>query len=278
MSEILKVSGNKIRTLHINGEDYICITDIAKEKWDRSEQIIQNWMRNRNTIEYLSLWEELNNDNFKHLESDVFKKEAWLNTFLMNPKKWIEWVNATWIVSKSWRYWWTYAHKDIAFEFASWISVEFKLYLIKEFQRLKEIEQRRLEPEWNVNRILSKVNYKIHTDAIKHSLIDGKISDKKKQWIKYASEADMLNVAVFWRTNKMWREESWISSKNKNIREYANIHELLVLSNLEYLNSLMIEQWIDETKRFDKLCSEATKQLKNLLSNASVKKLWMEEK
>lgn len=279
MSEILKVSGNKIRTLHINGEDYICITDIAKEKnHEFPADVIKNWMRTKFTVQYLWMWEQMNNDAFKLVEFHQFEKEAWERAFVLSPKKWIESVNAIWIVSKAWNNWWTYAHKDIAFEFASWISVEFKLYLIKEFQRLKEIEQRRLEPEWNVNRILSKVNYKIHTDAIKHSLIDGKISDKKKQWIKYASEADMLNVAVFWRTNKMWREESWINSKNKNIREYANIHELLVLSNLEYLNSLMIEQWIDEAKRFDKLCSEATKQLKNLLSNASVKKLWMEEK
>jgi hypothetical protein len=273
MSEILKVSWSKIRTIEINWNDFICITDIAKEKWDRSEQIIQNWMRNRNTIEYLSLWEKLNNSNFKHLNSEVFKKEAWLNAFLMNPKKWIEWINAIWIVSKSWRYWWTYAHKDIAFEFASWISVEFKLYLIKEFQRLKEIEQKRLEPEWNVGRILSKINYKIHTDSIKENLIDWKIEDKIKQWIKYASEADMLNIAIFWKTNKMWREESWINSKKKNIRDYANIHELLVLSNLEYLNSLMIEQWVSEKDRFNKLCKEADKQLQNLLTNKSVKKL-----
>ena len=273
MSEILKVSWSKIRTIEVNWEDFICLTDIAKEKWDKSDQIIQNWMKNRNTVEFLWLWEELNNKNFKPLELEGFKKDVWLNSFLMSPKKWIEWINAIWIVSKSWRYGWTYAHKDIAFEFASWISVEFKLYLIKEFQRLKEIEQKRLEPEWNVNRILSKVNYRIHTDAIKENLIDWKIENKIKQWIKYASEADMLNIAVFWKTNKMWREESWIESKNKNIRDYANIHELLVLSNLEYLNSLMIEQWINEENRFEKLCLEASKQLQNLLKNKSVKKL-----
>jgi len=274
MNEQLKIHWNKIRTLNINWEDFICLTDIAKEKWDRSEQIIQNWMRNRNTIEFLSLWEKLNNMDFKHLDSEAFKKEAWLNSFLMNPKKWIEWVGSIWIVSKSWRYWWTFAHKDIAFEFSSWISVEFKLYLIKEFQRLKEIEQKRLEPEWNVNRILSKVNYRIHTDSIKENLIDWKIENKFKKWLKYADEADMLNIAVFWKTNKFWREETWISSKKKNIRDYANIYELLVLSNLEYLNSVLIEEWVKEEKRFEKLCNESQKQLQNILKNKSVKNIY----
>jgi hypothetical protein len=275
MSEILKVSWKKIRTLQVNWEDYICLTDIAKEK--NSEfpaDVIKNWMRTKFTVQFLWLWEKMNNEKFKLVEFHQFENQAWERAFVLSPKKWIEEVNAIWIISKSWNNWWTYAHKDIAFEFASWISVEFKLYLIKEFQRLKEIEQKRLEPEWNVNRILSKVNYRIHTDAIKENLIDWKIESKIKQWIKYASEADMLNIAVFWKTNKIWREESWIISKKKNIREYANIHELLVLSNLEYLNSLMIEQWINEEDRFDKLCNEATKQLKNLLKNKSVKKLW----
>lgn len=276
MSEILKVSWNKIRTLNVDWEDYICLTDIAKKKNNQEERfVIQNWMRNKSTIQFLWLWEELNNQNFNRVKFDTVKNEAWENVFTMTPKKWIETVNPIWIISKAGRYnSWTYAHKDIAFEFASWISPEFKLYLIKEFQRLKEIEQRRLEPEWNVNRILSKVNYKIHTDSIKENLIDWKISNKVKQWIKYANEADMLNIAVFWKTNKMWREETWINSKKKNIREYANIHELLVLSNLEYLNSLMIEQKINEKERFNKLCEEANKQLKNLLKNKSVKKLW----
>jgi len=273
MKEILNIEWNKIRTINVNWEDFICLTDIAKEKWDRSEQIIQNWMRNRNTIEYLSLWEKLNNKDFKHLESEAFKKEAWLNAFLMNPKKWIDWINSIWIVSKSWRYWWTFAHKDIAFEFASWISVEFKLYLIKEFQRLKEVEQKRLEPEWNVKRILSKVNYRIHTDSVKENLIDWKIENKVKQWMKYADEADMLNIAVFWKTNKSWRNESWVNSKSKNIRDYANIHELLILSNLEYLNSVLVGEWVGEKDRFEKLCNESEKQLRNILNNKSVKKI-----
>jgi len=274
MSEILKVSWNKIRTLKANLEDFICLTDIAKEK--NSEfpaDVIKNWMRTKFTVQFLWLWEKMNNKSFKLVEFNQFKNQAGERAFVLSPKKWIDTTNAIWIVSKSWKYWGTYAHKDIAFEFASWISVEFKLYLIKEFQRLKEIEQKRLEPEWNVNRILSKVNYRIHTDSIKENLIDWKIKNKIKQWLKYADEADMLNVAIFGKTNKIWREETWVKSKNKNIRDYANIHELLVLSNLEYLNSLMVEQWISEEKRFDKLCFEGSKQLHNLLKNKSVKKL-----
>ena len=208
------------------------------------------------------------------VEYDQFKNQAWWNAFVLSPKKWIDTTNAIWLTSKAWRYdSWTFAHKDIAFEFASWISPEFKLYLIKEFQRLKEIEERRLDPKWNLNRILSKVNYQIHTDSIKENLIDWKISNKKLQQYKYADEADMLNLAVFWKTNKSWREESWIISKNKNIREYASIEELLVLSNIEYLNSKLIETWLDQEKRFEILSKEAKKQLKNILKNKSIKRL-----
>ncbi len=209
----------QISTMKVWLDDYISLTDIAKAKWDKSDQIIQNWMRNRNTLEFLWLWETINNYNFKPLEIEGFKKDVWLNAFLMSPKKWIDWINAKWIISKSWRYnWGTYAHKDIAFEFASWISSEFKLYLIKEFQRLKEIEQKKLEPEWNVSRILTKINYKLHTDAVKENLIDWKITSKIQQGLKYADEADLLNLAVFWKTNKQWRDETWIVSKKKNIR------------------------------------------------------------
>jgi hypothetical protein len=275
MSEILKVSWNKIRTLNVNWEDYICLTDIAKEKNNQEERfVIQNWMRKKSTIWFLWLWEELNNNNFNRVKFDTVKNEAWENAFTMTPKKWIELINPIWIISKAGRYnSWTYAHKDIAFEFASWISVEFKLYLIKEFQRLKEIEQKRLEPEWNVKRILSKLNYRIHTDSVKQNLIDWKIESKFRQSLKYADEADMLNVAIFWKTNKMWREKTWINNKKKNIRDYASIQELIVLSNLEYLNSVMIEEWITEKQRFKKLCEEAVKQLQNIIKNKSVKKL-----
>ncbi len=275
MNEIIKVSWNKINTIKIWWEDYISLTDIAKEKnIEFPADIIKNWMRTKSTVSFLWLWEKLYNNNFKLVEYDQFKIQAWENSFVLSPKKWIETTNAIWLVSKSWRYdWWTFAHKDIAFEFASWISPEFKLYLIKEFQRLKEVEQRRLDPEWNVNRILSKVNYQLHTDSIKENLIDWKIIDKKLQWIKYADEADLLNVVIFWKTNKQWREESWISSKKKNIREYASIEELLVLSNIEYLNSKLINDWLEQKERFEILSKEASKQLENILKNRSIKKL-----
>jgi len=275
MNEIIKVSWNKISTIKVGWEDYISLTDIARTKNpDEPKDVVKNWMKNKNTLSFLWLWEQLNNEKFKGVEFDSFKNEAWYNAFVMSPKKWIEWTNAIWIVSKSWRYEsGTFAHKDIAFEFASWVSSEFKLYLIKEFQRLKDIEQRRLDPEWNVNRVLSKVNYQIHTDSIKEHLIDWKIENKKLQWFKYADEADMLNVVLFWNTNKQWREESWVTSKKKNIRDYASIEELLVLSNLEFLNSRLVEQWLKQQERLEILSKEANKQLKNILKNKSVKKL-----
>lgn len=279
MSEILKIGSKLISVKKVNGEDYVSLTDMAKQKWDKSDQTIQNWMKNRNTLEFLSLWEEFNNPNFKPLQSEGFKKDVWLNSFLMSPQKWIEWTNAIWMITKAWRYgWWTFAHKDIAMEFASWISPEFKLYVIKEFQRLKEIEQKRLDPEWNVNRIISKINYKLHTDSIKENLIDWKIIDKKQKWYKYANEADMLNLAIFWKTNKQWRDESWIKFKDKNIRDYAEIYELTVLSNCEYLNSKLIEQWVKEKERLEILINEAKKQLKNFKYNTSLKKLSSEDK
>lgn len=275
MNEIIKVSWNKINTIKVLWEDYISLTDIAKEKnIEFPADVIKNWMRTKSTVKFLWLWERINNDNFKLVEYDQFKNEAWENAFVLSPKKWIETTNAIWLVSKAWRYdSWTFANKDIAFEFASWISAEFKLYLIKEFQRLKEIEERRLNPEWNVNRILSKVNYQIHTDSVKENLIEWKIHNKIEQWMKYANEADLLNVVVFWKTNKEWREESWITSKKKNIREYASIEELLVLSNSEYMNSKLIEQWLEQKERFNILLKDANKQLQKFLKNNSVKLL-----
>ena len=275
MNEIIKVSWNTIRTVKVNWEIYISLTDIAKEKNNQEERfVIQNWMRNKTTIRFLWLWEELNNQNFNRVNFDTVKNEAWENAFTMTPKKWIETVNAIWIISKTGRYHsWTFAHQDIALEFASWISPEFKLYIIKEFQRLKELEQRRLEPDWNINRILSKVNYKIHTDSIKENLIDWKNLESKQISFIFANEADMINQAVFWKTNKSWREETWIIDKRKNIREYATIEELLVLSNIEFLNSKLIEQWLNINNRFNILQEEANKQLSNLIKNRSVKAL-----
>ncbi len=275
MSEILNISWNVISVKKVSWEDYVSLTDMARSKNEEEpKDVIRNWMRNRNTLEFLGLWEQMYNKKFKGTEFDSFKKEAWLNSFTMSPQKWIDWTNAIWIVSKSWRYdSWTFAHKDIAMEFASWISPEFKLFVIKEFQRLKEIEQKRLDPEWNVGRIISKINYKLHTDSIKANLIDWKILDKKQKWYKYANEADMLNVAVFWKTNKQWRIDSWVKFKDKNIRDYASIPELTVLSNCEYLNSKLIEQWLSVNDRFNILQKESQKQLQNLIKNTSIKKL-----
>ena len=275
MNEIINVSWNKINTIKVWWEDYISLTDIAREKNpDEPRFVIQNWMKTRFSVEFLWLWETINNNIFNRVEFDTVKNEAWTNAFVLTPKKWIETTNALWIVSKSWRYdWWTFAHKDIAFEFASWISVEFKLYLIKEFQRLKETEELRLDPKWTVSRILAKVNCQIHTDSVKENLIEWKIHNKVQQGIKYTTEADLLNVVVFWKTNKQWREESWVNSKKKNIREYASIEELLVLSNIEYFNSKLIDDWIIQEERFEILYKEANKQLKNILRNKSVKKL-----
>jgi len=202
-----------------------------------------------------------------------FRNEAWTNRFNLSPQKWIENTGALGMSSKSWKNWWTYAHEDIAIHFWQWLSPEFSLYVVKEFKRFKQLESQRLSEDWKLNRVLSKVNYRIHTDSVKENLIDWKIENKFKQWLKYADEADMLNIAVFWKTNKSWREEVWISSKKKNIRDYANIHELIVLSNLEYLNSVLIEEWIKEEERFEKLCNESQKQLQNILKNQSVKNI-----
>jgi len=220
MNKIIKVYWNEISTIKFWLEDYISLTDIAKEKNPEfPADVIKNWMRTKSTVKFLWLWEKINNDIFKLVEFDQFKNQSWENSFVLTPKKWINITNAIWIISKSWRYnWWTFAHKDIAFEFASWISVEFKLYLIKEFQRLKEKEERKIDPSWEVNRLLSKVNYQIHTDSIKENLIEWKIINKIQKWAKYASEADMLNVVLFWKTNNEWREKTWIYSKKKNLR------------------------------------------------------------
>jgi hypothetical protein len=195
---------------------------------------IRNWMRNRNTIEFLGLWEQLNNPNFKSVEFDTLKKEAGLNSFNLTPKKWVETTNAIGIISKSGRQGGTYAHKDLAFEFGAWISPMFKLLLIKEFQRLKEIETNQFNLEWDVKRILSKANYSIHTDAIKNHIIPTLNVSKDKEWITYADEADVLNVALFGCTAKQWRESNpQLALEGKNMRDLASINQLTVLSNLE---------------------------------------------
>jgi len=263
MKQIINIKNTEVSLYSKSNEDYISLTDIAKYKWDRSEQIIQNWLRNRNTIEFLYLWEKINNKNFKHLECEVFKKEAWLNSFTLSPKKWIETTNAIGIISKSWRYWGTYAHKDIAFEFANWISIEFRLYFIKEFQRLKEEEQKNKSLEWSVKRELTKINYKLQTDSIKNFLIPS-LEDFKKKYI-YSDEADLLNIIIFWKTAKQFKEEN--PDKKWNLRDYASIEQLLLLANLENLNWEFIKQWLSKEQRYEGLAEIAKRQYKILFEN-----------
>lgn len=256
-----------IRTIKENGIDYICITDIAKLKSDDSTAVIGNWMRNRNTIEYLGMWESLYNPDFKPLEFEGFKKEAGLNAFTLSPQKWINATAAIGILSKSGRYGGTYAQKDIAFKFASWISVEFELYLIKEFQRLKEKEQKQLG--WTAKRELTKLNYHIHTDAVKHNLIPLEVTPRQANMI-YANEADVLNVAMFGMTAKEWRESN--PDLKGNIRDYATINELICLSNMENLNAVFINDGMPQNERLVKLNKIAIQQM-TVLNEANNKKL-----
>lgn len=266
------VKGIEIVTFKKNERDYISLTDIARYKdKDRSDYVLQNWMRTRSAIEFLGLWEKLYNPNFNSIEFDGFRKESGLNSFVLTPKKWITKTNAMGIVSKTGRYGGgTYAHLDIAYEFASWISAEFKLFLIKEFQRLKQEESLRLEQGWDVKRILAKINYKIHTDAVKAHLIPANIS-KNRLNIVYANEADVLNVALFGKTAKEWREEN--KGKDGNIRDYADITQLVVLANLEGINAELIRQGLLQPERLLQLNQIAIAQIQSLLGSSSVKKL-----
>jgi len=259
-------------------EEYISLTDMAKFKdAKRTNYIIQNWLRTRNSIEFLGLWEQFHNPKFKRIEFDAFKNEAGSNSFTLTPKKWIESTDAIGIISKSGRYGGTYAHKDIAFEFASWLSPTFKLYLITEYQRLKEVETNQYNLEWNVKRILSKTNYHIHTDAIKNFILPEKNYEKNDEWLVYAEEADLLNVALFNCTAKDWREANMkFASKSMNIRDIASINELAILSNLETINAQMIKEKVNKRDRFIKLKEIAKYQL-SVLNNMdfmkSLKKL-----
>ncbi len=274
MSKIkLKVNKIEIVLYSQNEDEFISLTDMAKFKDSkRTNYIIQNWMRTRNTIEFLGLWEQLHNQNFKGIEFDAFKNDAGSNSFTLTPKKWIESTNAIGITSKAGRYGGTYAHKDIAFEFASWISPTFKLYLIKDYQRIKEIQANKFNIEWNVKRLLSKTNYLIQTDAVKNFILPKGNYLKDKQWIVYAEEADILNVALFGCTAKDWRNaNSELVKKKMNIRDIASINELAVLSNLESMNADMIRQYIDKEERFLKLKSVAKYQIKILNENSDMK-------
>lgn len=241
--------------------EYISLTDIAKYKSDDPTAVIQNWMRNRDVLEFLGLWESLHNPNFNPLEFEVFRNQAGAHAFTMSPKKWIEHTGAIGIVSKSGRYGGTFAHADIAFEFASWISPEFKLYIIQDYKRLKNDENSRLSLGWNLNREISKLNYRIHTDAIKENLLPPALTPEQAGFT-YASEADMLNVALFGKTAKQWRTEN--PGKKENIRDSATIDQLLVLANMESYNAVLIEQGIPQPERLRKLRTLAVKQLQTL--------------
>ncbi len=267
----IEVQGTGITVLTQASDDYISLTDIAKHKEPgRSDHVIQNWMRNRNTVEFLGVWERLNNTDFKPLEFEGFKNRAGLNSFVLTPRQWIEGTGAIGIVSKSGRYGGTYAHKDIAFEFAAWISVEFKLYLIKEFQRLKEDESHRLSLAWNLNRTLSKLNYHIHTDAIKAHLIPAAVTPAQAA-ITYANEADMLNVALFGQTAKQWRDAN--PKLDGNMREHASIEQLLVLANIEGMNAELIHMGLSQGDRLRRLNEIAIRQMQVLTSASAIKQL-----
>lgn len=268
----IAVKGLEIITFNKNNSDYISLTDIARYKdRERSDYILQNWMRTRSAIEFLGLWEKLYNPNFNPIEFDGIKNEAGLNSFVLTPKRWISATGAIGIISKTGRYGGgTYAHMDIAFEFASWISAEFKLYLIKEFQRLKEEENERLRLGWDVKRTLVKLNYRIHTDAIKAHLIPPQIS-KQSANIVYANEADVLNVALFGVTAKGWRDKN--PKKEGNVRDYANITQLVVLANLESFNAELIRKGLSQSERLIMLNQIAITQMQSLLKNPSVKML-----
>ena len=251
--------------------DFISLTDIARAKNpDEPKDVVKNWLRSKTTIEFLGLWEYINNPFFKGVEFDSFKNEAGSNSFTMSPTRWIDKTSAIGIISKAGRYGGTYAHKDIAFEFASWISAEFKLFLIKEFQRLKEDEIQNKSLEWDLSRSLSKINYKIHTDAIKEHLLPRTINKPKESFI-YANEADLLNVALFGMTAKEWREAN--KDKDGNVRDYASVEQLIVLSNLESINAELIKQDLPQNERLVKLNQTAIAQIKSLINNPTLKNL-----
>ena len=265
----------KSDTLHVKGIDvgiytedyrneYISLTDIARfRNSDDPRFAIQNWMRNRNTIEFLGLWESLHNPNFNRVQFDTFRTEAGLNRFVMTPSKWVENTGAIGITAKAGRYGGTYAHSDIAMEFASWISAEFKLYLMKDYRRLKFDENSRLSLSWNLNREISKLNYRVHTDAIQQNLLPPDLTREQQSFV-YADEADMLNVALFGLTAAQWRSQN--QGCKGNIRDYASLQQLLVLANMESYNALLIEQKLLQTERLQLLRQMAVRQLQVLSS------------
>lgn len=267
----ITVQNIDIILVKINNEDFISLTDIARSKNnDEPKDVVKNWLRNKNTIEFLGLWETINNESFKGVEFDYFKNQAGLNSFTLSPTKWTESTNAIGLKTKAGRNGGTFAHIDIAFEFASWISAEFKLFLIKEFQRLKNNEIQKEQIAWNLSRNLSKINYKIHTDAIKNNLIPNKLTSAQIAFV-YANEADILNVTLFGMTAKQWRD---INPKLEgNIRDYSSVEQLVVLSNMESMNAELIKNNIAQEQRLQILNNMAISQLKSISNLNIIKQL-----
>jgi len=268
----INVLGTKVSYYQYKEDDFICLTDMVKNI-ENGLSLIEKWLRNKNTIEFLGIWEEINNPHFNYPEFEGIRNEAGFNRFALSVKQWTEKTDSKGIIAKAGRYGGTYAHKDIAFEFASWISPKFKLYLIKEFQRLKESEQKQLG--WDIKRNLAKINYKIHTDTIKKRLIPKGLTKRQINHI-YASEADVLNVSLFGMTAKEWREDN--KDTSGNIRDHADISQLVCLSNLENLNALFINEGMAQNRRLMKLNEIAIQQMELLTENKNVKKLKQKNK
>jgi hypothetical protein len=267
-NKTITVRGTEITIIRQSNNDYISLTDMLKAK--DGDFFISDWLRNRNTVEFLGIWESVYNPDFNYGEFAVIKSQAGLNNYKISVKEWVEKTNAIGLKAAAGRYGGTYAHKDIAFEFGMWISAEFKIYLIKEFQRLKEEENDRLNLEWNLQRTLAKVNYRIHTDAIKEKLIPPQITKQQTSFV-YANEADLLNVALFGMAAKQWRDAN--TKQEGNIRDYATIEQLVVLSNLESINSVLIHQGLQQSERLKQLNSIAIVQMKSLFTADNLKKL-----
>ncbi|MFN7116043.1 MAG: KilA-N domain-containing protein [Saprospiraceae bacterium] len=268
---ILTVQNTEISILSQKDQDYFSLTDIAKRVNERSDMVISNWLRNRNTIEFLGVWEQLNNPDFNPIEFDGIKSQAGLNSFILTVKQWQEQTGAIGLVAKTGRYGGTFAHKDIALEFCSWVSPTFKLYLIKEFERLKqkEAQENKEALEWNLKRTLAKVNYRIHTDAVKEHLVPPRIYNTKAEGLYFASEADLLNMALFGITASQWRQAN--PEAKGNMRDYATAEQLLVLANLENLNAEFIKQGLPQEERLTRLNEIAIHQIQLLISTNVLK-------
>ena len=264
----IQVEGKEITVILDNNQEYISLTDMLKAK--DGDFFIADWLRNRNTIEYLGIWESVYNLDFNYGEFAIIKSQAGLNSYKLSVKEWVQKTDAIGLKANTGRYGGTYAHPDIAFEFGMWISPQFKIYLVKEFQRLKSDENNRLKLDWNLQRTLSKVNYQIHTDAIKENLIPQKITKQQIACV-YANEADLLNVALFGITAKEWRDKN--PNKSGNIRDYTTLEQLVVLSNMESINALLIQQGLSQTERLLQLNKVAITQMKSLLESKAMKKL-----